>query len=141
MFWYVGVVAPIEVSAIQPGSFIGTANRRDASGVGTSIEVHVFPPGVHLGEGDRDWDDGARMTNGTVGTVVQSPSGREIDVSYRGGRRHIVVPADVPVVSITQGKHRQIQVGTLVSVRATQTRGGLVAQFAVISADGSAPTL
>ena len=87
--WIVSVMKPVAIDAIQPGSFIGTAEMPSKDGsTGSSLEVHVFPPGVKMGEGHYAWDlkPGAMMTNGTVGTVVAGKAGsREIDVSYPSG--------------------------------------------------------
>lgn len=103
--WRVSVVAPISVDAIQPGSFIGTTNVVQPDGSGRSVEVHVFPPGVKPGEGDRVMDEatGTKMTNGTVGQVVRAAGGSELDIAYPGGQRHIVVPPDVPIMSMKPG--------------------------------------
>ena len=112
--WSVAVMKPVTPDAIQPGSFIGTAEMPQKDGTGRSLEVHVFPPGVKMGEGHYGWDlrKGSMMTNGTVGTVVAGKRGsRELDVSYSYGKRHITVPANVPVVQITPGRRDQIKPG------------------------------
>ena len=86
--WAVAVLKPIPVDQIQPGSFIGTTEMPQPDGTGLSVEVHVFPPGVKMGEGHYPWDlePGAMMTNGTVGTVAAVSGGRALDVSYPPGR-------------------------------------------------------
>jgi hypothetical protein len=113
--WTVAVLKPVAIDAIQPGSFIGTAEIPSKDGsTGKSLEVHVFPPGVKMGEGHYGWDlkPGSMMTNGTVGTVVAGKKGsRELDVNYSYGKRHITVPANVPVVQITGGKREQLKTG------------------------------
>ena len=103
--WIVAVTKPISADAIVPGSFIGTTELPQADGTGVSVEVHVFPPGLKVGEGHYPWDTqpGATMTNGTVGTVAAVGGGRALDVSYPSGTRHVVVPAGVPIVQITPG--------------------------------------
>ena len=70
--WSVAVMKPVAIDAIQPGSFIGTSEMPKKDGTGKSLEVHVFPPGVKMGEGHYGWDlkKGSMMTNGTVGKVV-----------------------------------------------------------------------
>ena len=114
--WSVAVMKPVAIDAIQPGSFIGTTNMPKGEGAGRSLEVHVFPPGVKMGEGHYGWDlkPGSMMTNGTVGKVVAGKKGsRELDVAYNGsGMRHIVVPANVPVVQITGGTREMVKTGT-----------------------------
>ena len=87
--WSVAVMKPVAIDAIQPGSFIGTTEMPSKDGTtGKSLEVHVFPPGVKMGEGHYGWDlkPGSMMTNGTVGKVVAGKKGtRELDVSYSYG--------------------------------------------------------
>ena len=140
--WRVSVVAPISVDAIQPGSFIGTTNMVQPDGTGRSVEVHVFPPGLKTGEGDRVMDEttGAKMTNGTVGQVVRSAGTAELDVASPGGQRHIVVPADVPIMSMTPGERDLVKPGIPVTVVAMQgTDGTLAARFVLVGVDGAAP--
>src|SRR5579884_3150720 len=54
--WTVAVMKPVAIDAIQPGSFIGTTEMPTTDGAGRSLEVHVFPPGVKMGEGHYGWD-------------------------------------------------------------------------------------
>ena len=75
--WTVQVTKAITAADIKPGSFIGTAEMPQADGTGRSLEVHVFPPGVKMGEGHYNWDlkRGSMMTNGTVGKVKDRRQG------------------------------------------------------------------
>lgn len=116
--WTVSLLKPVPIDAIQPGSFIGTAEMPLERGVGRSLEVHVFPPGVKAGEGHYDWDlsAGSKMTNGTVGTVNTKANGRELLVSYPGGERRLVVPEDIPIVQITGGERELVKPGIPVFV-------------------------
>ena len=144
--WMVSVMKPVAIDAIQSGSFIGTAEMPDKDGSsGTSMEVHVFPPGVKMGEGHYAWDlkAGAMMTNGTVGTVVAGKAGsRELDVSFPAGQRHISVPADVPVVQITGGARDLVEVGTPVFLLAQRTlSGSLVAGAVSVGENGAKPPM
>ncbi len=86
--WAVVVMKPVDVASIQPGSFIGTTEFEKPDGTGRSLEVHVFPPGVKMGEGHYPWDlkPHSMMTNGTVGKVTASGKGADaLDVAYPGG--------------------------------------------------------
>ncbi|HEX7760389.1 MAG TPA: hypothetical protein VF459_12855 [Caulobacteraceae bacterium] len=142
--WTVAIMKPIAASAIQPGSFIGTAEMPQADGNGRSLEVHIFPPGVKMGEGHYNWDlkAGSMMTNGTVGKVVASRNGRELDVTYPTGTRHIVVPPKVPIVQITPGVAAQIKPGVSVFlVAVTPPGGGLVANSVSTGENGKAPPM
>jgi hypothetical protein len=143
--WTVTVAKPVNIDAIQPGSFIGTAEMPNANGTGTSLEVHVFPPGVKMGEGHYGWDlkPGSMMTNGTVGTVVKGKAGsRELDVNYSYGQRHITVPSKVPVVQFTGGTHAQIKPGVPVFMVVQKGKnGGLIAGSVVIGENGATPPM
>jgi len=144
--WTVAVMKPVAIDAIQPGSFIGTANMPKGEGQGTSLEVHVFPPGVKMGEGHYGWDlkPGSMMTNGTVGKVVAGKKGsRELDVSYSGsGTRHLTVPANVPVVQITGGAREQVKVGTPVFMVARKAPDGSLATNSVsVGENGAKPPM
>lgn len=144
--WTVAVMKPVAIDAIQPGSFIGTTEMPKKEGAGRSLEVHVFPPGVKMGEGHYGWDlkPGSMMTNGTVGKVVAGKKGsRELDVAYNGsGMRHIVVPAKVPVVQITGGTREQVKVGTPVFMVVRKMPDGSLATGSVsIGENGAKPPM
>ena len=143
--WSVAVMKPVAIDAIQPGSFIGTSEMPNKDGTsGRSLEVHVFPPGVKMGEGHYGWDlkPGSMMTNGTVGTVVTGKKGsRELDVSYSYGTRHITVPAKVPVVQITGGARDMVKVGTPVFMVVQKTANGLMAGSVSVGENGAKPPM
>ena len=143
--WSVAVMKPVAIDAIQPGSFIGTTEMPKKDGTsGKSLEVHVFPPGVKMGEGHYGWDlkPGSMMTNGTVGTVVAGKKGsRELDVSYSYGKRHITVPATVPVVQITGGTRELVKVGTPVFMVVQKTPNGLMAGSVSVGENGAKPPM
>lgn len=80
-------VIPSNLDAIQPGSFIGSANVPDGAAA-NALEVVVFPPAMKgTGLGDYAWDlpahgaGGSAMTNGSVksamtnGTVKSNKAG------------------------------------------------------------------
>jgi hypothetical protein len=143
--WTVSVLKPVEVGAIQPGSFIGTAEMPQKGNTGRSLEVHVFPPGVKAGEGHYPWDlkKGSMMTNGTVGKVTAgAQGGRELLVSYPSGERKIVVPAGIPIVQITDGDRSQVKPGIPVFLLVGKTPdGALAAGFISIGENGSKPPM
>jgi hypothetical protein len=135
------------VADIKPGSFIGTTNVPSADGTGQSTEVHIFPPGVKMGEGDRPMGatpaapasrmtngtvsaaapaeaSATRMTNGSVGAVANAPAGLAMDVAYAGGQRHIVVPADTPVMVMSSGTTELLKPGVKVLVGAVPGPNG-----------------
>jgi hypothetical protein len=143
--WTVTVLKKIDVSAIQAGSFIGTTNKDNPDGSGTSTEIHVFPPGVRLGEGHYPMPgQSAMMTNGDVTTVVTGAKGHELDIKYNGrggsGTRHVVVPPGTPVVLFTQGDHSVIKPGAQVLAFAAKgADGNLHATTILTGENGAAP--
>jgi hypothetical protein len=143
--WSVAVMKPVAIDAIQPGSFIGTSEMPKKDGTGKSLEVHVFPPGVKMGEGHYGWDlkKGSMMTNGTVGKVVTGKKGsRELDVAYSYGTRHIVVPANVPVVQIVPGTRELVKMGTPVfMVVQKRPDGSLMAGSVSVGENGAKPPM
>ncbi len=141
--WTVQVTKPVTADEIQTGSFIGTAEMPQANGSGRSLEVHVFPPGVKFGEGHYGWDlkKGSMMTNGTVGKVVASASGRSFDVSYSTGVRHIVVPPNTPIVQIVPSDRALIKPGVKVFIAALQTPSGLICNSVAVGENGKAPPM
>jgi len=136
------------ITDIKPGSFIGTTNVPSADGTGQSTEVHIFPPGVKMGEGDRPMGaspgasasrmtngtvsaaapasdaSASRMTNGSVGAVASAAAGLEMDVAYAGGQRHIVVPASTPVMVMSSGTTQLLKPGVKVLVGAVPVPNG-----------------
>ena len=142
--WGVAVMRPVDLDAIKPGSFIGTTEIEKPGGGGESLEVHVFPPGVKIGEGHYPWDlkPGANMTNGTVHTVVSVGKGRELDVTYPTGVRHITVAPTVPVVMIVGGDRMMIKPGVSLFIHPTKTPdGGWTADRILVGEHGEAPPM
>jgi len=142
--WGVSVLKRVEVSAIQPGSFIGTAEMPQQGNTGRSLEVHVFPPGQKGGEGHYPWNlkQGSMMTNGTVGKVTEGAKGRELLVSYPNGERKIIVPPGVPIVQMSNGERAQIKPGLPAFLLAGKAPDGtLTANFIAIGENGSKPPM
>jgi hypothetical protein len=108
----------VAASAIQPGSYIGSAAVPAGDGMLRALEVTVFPPAMKgVGEGHYAWDLGASssMTNGTVGHLVVS-NGNIMTVTYKGGEKKIMVPSDVPIVTIDPGAISDLKPGVKVIV-------------------------
>jgi len=142
--WTVSRTRAVTAAEILPGSFIGTTNMPESAGVGRSLEVHVFPPGVKMGEGHYGWDlkPGSMMTNGTVGKVVAGAKGRELDVAYSTGTRHIIVPPGTPIVQITPADRSAAQRGAKAFVVAGATpQGVLISNSVVVGENGVAPPM
>jgi hypothetical protein len=140
----VAAVTIAKISDIKPGSYIGTAAAPQADGTQKALEVHVFPPSmVGSGEGFRPWDSApnSTMTNGTVGDLVGS-HGRTLTVKYNGGEKTVIVPEDVPIVSIEPGTRGLLTPGAHVIVFANKgTDGGLTAMRILAGEHGLTPPM
>lgn len=109
---------PLALSAIQPGSYIGSAAVSDGSGKLRALEVTVFPPSMKgVGEGHYAWDltPHSTMTNGTVGDLKHA-EGDVLTVTYNGGEQTILVPPGTPIVTIGPGTYKALQPGMKVVV-------------------------
>lgn len=108
----------VSVSEIQPGSYIGSAAVPAGGGKLRALEVTVFPPAMKgVGEGHYAWDlaPHSSMTNGTVGHLTAS-NGNTMTVTYQGGEKTIIVPADVPIVTVDPGAVTDLKPGLKVIV-------------------------
>jgi hypothetical protein len=116
---------PVDIEAIKPGSFVATANTNIDATTGKSIELRIFEPGSHLGEGSRPMaQPNTTMTNATVQTVTKGAGGRELDVAYPGGTRHIIVPPEVKVIGTFPGDPADLKPGVTVNLFAPRGPDG-----------------
>ncbi|MFZ2029770.1 MAG: hypothetical protein WAU68_05650 [Vitreimonas sp.] len=139
--WLLVIGHPIAASDIHVGDFVATANANIDDTSGRSVELRVFPPGVHLAEGSRPMADGNTMTNGTVGEVTNVSGGRQMIVRYQGGQRTITLPSNIVVVGQHLAEHSALAVGWNVRVLANPGENGAPpAAFYVYSGEnGVAP--
>jgi hypothetical protein len=140
----VTAVGLAQIADIKPDSFIGTAAVPQPDGTLKALEVHVFAPSMRgAGEGHRPWDTGPSntMTNGTVGSVTGT-SGRTLHVTYKGGEKDVVVPPDVPIVSLEPGTRELVKVGAKVVAFGTKAEDGKVTiERLSVGTNGIAPPM
>src|ERR1700761_5889606 len=141
----VSAVKPIQLADIKPGSYVGAAATPGPDGKLTAKEVLVFPEAARgTGEGHYAWDLGANssMTNANVDTVVESTSGRDLKLSYKGGSNTINVPTTVPVVTLIPATRDELTTGKKVFVVATPEKSGSYeGNLVVVEKDGVAPPM
>jgi hypothetical protein len=124
--WTVVSTHPVDIESIKPGSFVATANTNIDASSGKSIELRVFEPGNRGGEGSRPMTQpNTTMTNATVTAVTKGAGGRELDVAYPGGTRHIIVPPDVQVIGYTPVDRDQVKPGVTISAAAVKGEDGV----------------
>ncbi|HEY4371810.1 MAG TPA: hypothetical protein VGN52_07785 [Burkholderiales bacterium] len=141
----VAAVVPITLADIKQGSFIGSAAIKQADGTLKAQEVLVFPEAMRgAGEGHYPWDltPNSTMTNATVEAVVDGTSGREMSLTYKGGKQKIAVPPNTPVVTFEPGDKSMLKAGAKVFIGAQKAAdGSLSAGRVAVGKDGFTPPM
>jgi hypothetical protein len=107
---------PIPLADIKPGDFLGVTSMKRADGTLTAIEVRRFPKPLNPGHRPFDGRDDQTMTNATVGAVVQAANGRELTLTYDGGRQKVIVPQGAAVSTLVPGTRAQLVPGARVNL-------------------------
>ena len=139
-------VSKLDISAIQPNSFVGVASLKQPDGTMKAIEVLVFPESARgSGEGHYPWDlqPESMMTNATVGTISNAGAGRVLELTYKDGKQTISVPDGAPIVTFAPGDRALLAKGTHVFVggAAVQPDGSLTAARVLAGKDGLIPPM
>ncbi len=141
------LLKPTTPDQIKPGSFIGATNLPTIAGRGRATEIHIFPPGVKRGEGDRPWPSAttgsggaammtngtvstgapaqtSAMTNGSVGAIGGAGGTLSFDIVYAGGTKRVTVPPGTQITTMNPGTLKDVKPGARVTVIATNPPGG-----------------
>ena len=140
----VSEVLPIDPSALQSGTFIGTAAVPGPDGSLSALEVLVFPEAARgTGEGHSAWDlqPGATMTNATVSAVTPTSGGKTITLRYKDGEKIVRIPDGVPIVTVKPADRSLLVPGAKVFVTAQMRDGKLTALRVTAGRDGFAPPM
>ena len=140
----VSEVLPIDPSAIQAGTFVGTAAETGPDGTLSALEVLVFPEAARgTGEGHSPWDlqPGSTMTNATVTTIAPHAKGRAMTLRYKDGEKTIVVPEGIPVVTLKPADRSLLVPGAKVFVFVQVRNGQPTALRATAGRNGFAPPM
>jgi hypothetical protein len=155
--------SPADLDRIVPGVYLGTTAAPRADGMLYASEVHIFPDSMRgTGEGHRPMDSpgntmtnatvssvgavkpnagpGNTMTDATVAQVARGESDRRLTLTYPGGERVVVVPANTPIVMVEPADRSLLTPGAHVIVYATrQANGSLSADRITIGKNGFIP--
>lgn len=141
----VATVVAASLSDIKPGTFIGTAAQPRPDGTLKAIEIVIFPESMRgVGEGHSPWDllPDSTMTNATVTESVDAVDGRSLTLTYKAGRKTLVVPPDAPVVTFGPGDRSDLKPGETVFMNTQrQADGSLQANRASVSKNGVKPPM
>jgi hypothetical protein len=113
--WTVSVARVGDAGAIQPGNFVRTANAPLDDESGKSTELRVLEPGYRPEEGTHGMGGANIMTHGTVASAARTDAGVELQVTYPGGSRRIVIPSDVTVTFFDLQDRSTLKPGVSVS--------------------------
>jgi hypothetical protein len=138
-------VRKMTLADIKPGSFVGTAAKTDVNGHLIAQEVVVFPESARgTGEGHYAWDLGPQssMTNANVDAVVQSTSGSDLQLSFKGGTNTVTVPPNAPIVTFVPATSADLVAGKTVFAVVTMAPGGhYTATRIVVEKNGVVPPM
>jgi hypothetical protein len=129
----------LKLEELKPGDYVGTTTMaRDGALI--AVEVHTLPPTA--AQGHRPWDlqEGSMMTNGNVGTVVQSAGAHQLTLEYKGGSQKVVVPPGTPIVTNTPADRSALKPGEYIFTTAQVAADGtMTVQRVQVSRDGVKP--
>lgn len=146
--------ARVTLAAVKPGVFVGTTSEPQADGSLRAVLIRIFPEALRgIGEGHRPMNTPAHntMTNATVTQVatagptmtnatVTAAQANTMTLTYKGGERNILVPADVPVVQDEIATAALLVPGAHVTVIATADGAGrFTSDRITVGKDGFAP--
>ncbi len=142
----VTAVVRIDVTAIKPGAFVGTATMPQPDGTQNALEVLVFPESMRgSNEGHYPWDlkPGSMMTNATVADAVAvGAGGRRMTLKYKDGEKTVLVPEDAPIVTFEPGDKAMLVPGAHIIVTAAkQPDGSLTAGRVAVGKNGLVPPM
>ena len=141
----VGVSAfkPAKLADAKVGSYVGTPALTGSDGKLTATSMIVFPEAARgTAEGHFAYDFGPKstMTNANVVSVVTGASGRELNLSYKGGSSKVTVPKNVSVVTPVPASTADLTAGKKVFVVVTPGANGIYdAHVLFVEKDGVAP--
>ncbi len=137
-------VYPIKMSDIKEGSFVGAAALPQPDGSQKAVEVLVFPEAARgSNEGHYPWDlqPSSTMTNATVAGTASMRGGKKLTLTYKGGEKTMLVPANVPVVSFKPGTDALLVPGAHALVTAQMKDGKPTAMRINVGRNGFTPPM
>lgn len=137
---FVVAAKAMKLEDLKPGDYVGTTTQARADGTLVAVEVHTLPPTAAQGHTPWDLQEGSMMTNGNVGTVVQSAGAHQLALEYKGGSQKVVVPPGTPIVTNTPADRSALKAGEYIFTTAqVEADGTMVVQRVQVSRDGIRP--
>ena len=157
----VSVRTPADHAILRDNAYIGVTATPQADGSLLASEVHVFAESMRgTGEGHHMMNGPpgttmtnatvkaikapakSSMTNATVAVASHADGARRLTLRYPGGSQTIVVPDDVPVVTVASGDRSALAAGAHVIVNGERGTNGVIAAARIsVGANGSVPPI
>ena len=139
----VSALKSAKLTDAKVGSYVGTPAVTGSDGKLTATSMIVFPEAARgTAEGHFAYDFGPQstMTNANVVSVVTGTSGRELNLSYKGGSSTVTVPENVPVVTPVPASRTDLTAGKKVFLVVTPGTSGVYdAHVLFVEKDSVAP--
>jgi hypothetical protein len=114
--WTTSIIRVADTAAIKPGDFVATQNAVVDATTGRAIELRVLEPGYRPEDSTHGMDGSPnQMTHGTVAKVSKAEAGVELNVTFPGGSRRIIVPSTVTVTVSDRQDRKTLTPGSAVS--------------------------
>jgi len=164
-------VASSSLNHVDPGAYIGTATKSIGDQLIALEVTIFPPSLKGTGQGHYAWDRirdttlsgvgtapsemtngtvrtmsaattvNSTMTNGTVSSTAGSRGAKQIVVTYKGGKRVILVPPTAPIVTYQLGERAELKPGAAVFINAVSHGGMVTANAVAVGIDGVKPPM
>jgi hypothetical protein len=81
------------------------------------------------------------MTNGNVKSSQTKHGAKVLTVAYKGGKKHIIIPSDAPIVTFKKADHSALEKGAKVFAMAAGNNGQLTAKLVAVGKNGLQPPM
>ena len=89
----------LTLADLPKNAFVGVTAVKGPDGVLVARGLHMIPKTANEGHTEWDFEPGASMTNAYMEANVQTSSGSELTMVYKGGMQRVRVPVGTPVVA------------------------------------------
>jgi hypothetical protein len=137
-------LAKKSLSDIKTGDFLASTGMKGTDGKIHAVEVRIFPKATPDGGRQFAWDLGpdSVMTNATVGTVMQTPNGPLVRVTFTGGESEYTIGPDVPILAGADGDKNLLVPGAAVFAIASKKDDGTLTSIRIyVEKDGIKPPM
>jgi hypothetical protein len=122
----VAALKKMTIADIKQSVFVGATAVPQPNGMLRAIEIHLIPGGRNGNSFSRPFDltPDSSMTNATVSTTVDSVDGRTITLTYKGGEKKVVIPANALIDETIPADRADVHAGVVVSLSADKLTDG-----------------